>query len=158
MIVALIIVSVLLVVVSFLFIKILKKVYFLNRDNEQLHQQSCEDRRLIDKYKQNCKDLEKDNRELQAKNNEPEKKSDEEILTKQLNIIPTYLKPQGIETAIGIEKRLYEDKEYRDMIDKTACENLGRIIYENHLYEICEDYDIRLEEFNLRYRTWICVK
>lgn len=158
MIVALIIVSVLLIMVSFLFIKNLKKVYFLNRDNEQLHQQSCEDRRLIDKYKQNCKDLEKDNRELQAKNNEPEKKSDEEILTKQVNIISTYLKPQGIETAINIEKRLYEDKEYRDMIDKTACENLGRIIYENHLYEICEDYDIRLGEFNLKYRTWICVK
>lgn len=158
MIVALIIVSVLLVVVSFLFIKNLRKTSFLKKDNEQLHQQSCEDRRIIDKYKQSCKDLEKENRELQAKNSESEIKNDEEIITKQVNIISTYLKPQGIETAIGIEKRLYEDKEYRDMIDKTACENLGRIIYENHLYEICEDYDIRLEEFNLKYRTWICVK
>ena len=159
MIVALIIVSVLLVVVSFLFIKNLKKIYFLNKDNEQLHQQSCEDRRLIDKYKQSCKDLEKENKELRvntSKINFETTKQDDFIRT--VNITKKYLKPQRIETAINIEKRLYDDKDYRKMIDQTACEKFGRIIYENHLYEVCEDYDIRLEEFNLRYRTRILVE
>lgn len=159
MIVALIIVSVLLVVVSFLFIKNLKKVYFLNRDNEQLHQQSCEDRRLIDKYKQSCKDLEKENKELRVNtskiNFETTKQDD---FTRTVNITKNYLKPQGIEIVINVEKRLYDDKDYRKMIDQTACEKFGRIIYENHLYEVCEDYDIRLEEFNLRYRTRILIE
>ena len=159
MIVVLIVISVLLVVISFLFIKNLKKLYFLNRDNEQLHQQSGEDRRLIDKYKQNCKDLEKENKELRVNtskiNFETTKQND---FTRTVNITKNYLKPQGIETVINVEKRLYDDKDYRKMIDQTACEKFGRIIYENHLYEVCEDYDIRLEEFNLRYRTRILVE
>ena len=161
MIVALIIVSILLVIVSFLFIKNLKKVYFLNKDNEQLHQQSCEDRRLIDKYKQSCKDLEKENQELRVKFNASKinsKTTKQDDFTRTVNITKNYLKPQGIETVINIEKRLYDDKDYRKMIDQAACEKFGRIIYENHMYEVCEDYDIRLEEFNLRYRTRILVE
>lgn len=138
MIVALIIISVLLVVVSFLLIKSLREKSFLNQDNKQLHQQSCEDRRLIDKYRQTCQDL-----ELRMKLNGFNKKIDE---------------AKSIQTVISINKDLYEDKEYKDMIDKTACENLGRIIYENHLYEIYEEYDIKFEEFKLKYRTKIKVE
>ena len=152
MIVALIIVSILLVIVSFLFIKNLKKVYFLNRDNEQLHQQSCEDRRLIDKYKQNCKDLEKENKELKNKFQLPTYRG--EIMQVETIV----LKPQGIETVINIAKDLYEDKEYRDMINKTACEKFGRIIYENEMYETVEMFDIMRNEYNIKYRTWVNIK
>lgn len=159
MVVALIVISILLIIISFLFVKNLRKISFLRKDNEQLHQQSCEDRRLIDKYKQSCKDLEKENKELRVNtskiNFETTKQDD---FTRTVNITKNYLKPQGIETVINVEKRLYDDKDYRKMIDQTACEKFGRIIYENHLYEVCEDYDIRLEEFNLRYRTRILVE